>query len=125
MISCFSRKKLDDFLIDKSARKGRRKRIKLFQERGETSRDGVVEPHRTLPAGIARFPAAMGFGPGCRDVRIGPSRAARADYDRPVRLAAWSHVRSTPEHEAPISAQNVCETRADKSSCRARFHDHF
>jgi hypothetical protein len=39
----FSRKKLDDSLIDKSPRKGRRRRIKLFQERGEMFRDGVVD----------------------------------------------------------------------------------
>jgi hypothetical protein len=67
---------------------------------------------------IARVPAAMAFGPGCHDVRIGPTH----DY-RPVRRAGGSHVQ--PEHEVPTSAQNVCGTLKDKSSCRARFHDHF
>jgi hypothetical protein len=57
MISCFSRKKLDDFLlIDKSARKGRRKRIKLFQERGETFRDGVVDRIVLCPQALPDFP---------------------------------------------------------------------
>jgi hypothetical protein len=67
----------------------------------------------------------MGFRPGCRDVGIGPTHAARVGYDRFGWLAACSHARSTPEHEAPISAQNVCETLRDKSSCRVRFRGHF
>jgi hypothetical protein len=83
--------------------------LELFQERGEMFRDGVRRPHRTQPAAIARFPAAMGFRPGCRDVGIGPTHA-RVGYDRLGWLAACSHARLTPEHEAPISAQNVCET---------------
>ena len=56
---------------------------------------------------------------------MGPSLPARADHDRPVPLAAYSPVRSSPEHEAPISARNVCENPRDKPSCRARFHDLF
>jgi hypothetical protein len=67
----------------------------------------------------------MGFRPGCRDVGIGPTHAARVGYDRLGWLAACSHARLTPEHEAPISAQNVCETLRDKSSCQARFRGHF
>src|SRR5262245_24083345 len=67
----------------------------------------------------------MGFCPGCREVRIGPTDDARAGYDQLLPLAACSHAGSPPEHEPPISAQNVCETLRDKSSCRARFHDPF
>jgi hypothetical protein len=67
----------------------------------------------------------MGSRPGCRDVGIGPTHAARVGYDRLGWLAACSHARQTPEHEAPISAHNVCETLRDKSSCRARFRGHF
>src|SRR5262249_10091800 len=62
---------------------------------------------------------------GCRELRIDPTHDARAGSDQRAPLAACSHVRSTAEHEAPISAQNVCETLRDKSSCRARFHDLF
>jgi hypothetical protein len=40
--------------------------------------------------------------------------AARAGYYRVVRLVGCSHARSTPEHEVPTSAQNVCETLGDK-----------
>jgi hypothetical protein len=64
----------------------------------------------------------MAFRPGCHDVRTRPTYAARAGYYRLVRR---SHARSTPEHEVPISAQSVYENLRDKSSCRARFHDHF
>jgi hypothetical protein len=86
---------------------------------------GDGRPHCTRPAAIARFRAATGFAPGCRELRMRPSLPARAGHDRPVPLAACSHVRSSPEHEAPISARNVCENPRDKSSCRARFHDLF
>jgi hypothetical protein len=93
--------------------------LKLFQERGETFPAGVVDRIVLGPEALPDFPQPWASAQDV-DVRIGPSRAARAGYDPPVRLAAWSRVRSTPEHEAPISAQNVCETRADKSSCRAQ-----
>jgi hypothetical protein len=63
------------------------------------------------------------LAPGCREIRIDPTHPARPGYHRLVPLAACSH--SPPDHEAPISAQNVCETLGDKSSCRARFHDLF
>jgi hypothetical protein len=86
---------------------------------------GKGRPHRTRPAAIARFPAATGFGSGCHELRIGPTHAARAGSYQLVLLAACAHVRSPPEHEPPISAQNVYETPRDKSSFWARFHDLF
>ena len=67
----------------------------------------------------------MAFGPGCYDVRTHRTYAVRGGSYGRVRLAVCSHMRSTPEHDVPTSAQTAYETLTDKSSCRARFYDHF
>jgi hypothetical protein len=88
--------------------------LKLFQERGETFRDRLVDGIVPGPEPLPNFPQPWPFGPECRDVRTGSTYAARAAYYRLVRLAGCSRVRSTPEHEVSTSAQNVYETLRDK-----------
>jgi len=87
--------------------------VTLLQERGETFRERLVDGHCTRPGAIARVPAAMASGPGCHDVRTGPTYAARAG-SYPLNLVRFAGCRSTPEHEVPTSVQNVYETLRDK-----------
>jgi hypothetical protein len=54
--------------------------LKLVQERGETFRERLVDSIVPGPEPLPDFPAAMGFGPGCRDPRTDPTYAARAGY---------------------------------------------
>ena len=82
--------------------------LKLLQERGETLRDTLVGGIVLGPEPLPDFPQPWRSG---QDVAtFGP----RAGYNRLMRFAGSPHMRSTPEHEAPTSAQNVCESLRDK-----------
>jgi hypothetical protein len=54
--------------------------LKLFQERGETSRERLVDSIVPGPEPWPDFPQPWVFGPGCRDARTDPTYAARAGY---------------------------------------------
>jgi hypothetical protein len=83
--------------------------LKLFQQRGEMWRDGMVDRIVPGPQPSPDFPQPRA---AAQDV----ARFGSVQLTMPTLaltnargLAACSHVRSTAEYEAPISAQNVCE----------------